>query len=186
LGRRRHTGSMLRSRRRANDNLRSKLDREGAPQGGGRRPRQDSALIWNWYQTLKKGLLLLCCLMATACSVPNSTIREQFEKNVKAYNRMLRWHEIESAGTYLEPEQRDEFMKAAADIKKREVTITDFRILTSECLPDKGTGEVMAEFDYYILPSNRIKTQNYHQDWVYRDINEHKSWMLKSGLPPFE
>jgi hypothetical protein len=46
--RRRRTGSTLRSRRRANDNLQSKLDREGAPQGGGRRPRQDAALIWNW------------------------------------------------------------------------------------------------------------------------------------------
>ena len=138
-------------------------------------------------QTVKMGVLLLCCLMTAACSVPNSTIREEFEKSMKAYNNMLRWHEIENAGMiYLEPEQRDEFMKTAADIKKREVTITDFRILTSECLPDKGTGEVKAEFDYYILPSNRIKTQNYHQDWVYRDIDEHKSWKVKSGLPPFE
>jgi hypothetical protein len=133
------------------------------------------------------GLLLLYCLMTAACSVPNSSIREDFEKSMKAYNKMLRWREIESAGMiYLEPEQRDKFMKAAADIKKREVAITDFRILNSECLPEKGTGEVTAEFDYYILPSNRIKTQSYHQDWVYRNIDEHKRWKLKSGLPPFE
>jgi hypothetical protein len=133
------------------------------------------------------GLLLLLCLMTVACSVPNSTIRDEFEKSMMTYNKMLRWREIESAGMiYLEPERRDEFMKAAADIKKREVTITDFRILTSECLPDKGTGDVTAEFDYYILPSNRIKTQSYHQDWVYRNIDEHKIWKLKSGLPPFD
>ncbi len=133
------------------------------------------------------GLLLLCCLMSAACSVPNSTIREECEKSMKAYNKMLRWHEIEGAGmTYLEPELRDDFLKAAADIKKRDVTITDFRILTTECLPDKGTGEAVAEFDYYILPSNRIKTQSYRQEWVYRDIDEHKSWKVKSALPPFE
>ena len=48
LRRRRRTDSTLRSQRRANDNLQSKLDREGAPQGGGRRPSQDAALIWNW------------------------------------------------------------------------------------------------------------------------------------------
>lgn len=137
--------------------------------------------------TFKVGLLLLCCLMTAACAVPNSTIRGQFETSTKAYNKLLRWHEIESAGMiYVEPESRDEFMKSAADIKKREVTITDFRILTSECLPDKGTGEVMAEFDYYVLPSNRLKTQSYHQDWVYRDSNALKSWKVKSGLPPFE
>ncbi|GFE62096.1 hypothetical protein [Geobacter sp. AOG2] len=138
-------------------------------------------------RTIIGGFLLMCCLMTAACSVPNSTIRDEFEKSTKAYNKLLRWHEIEGAGMiYVEPELRDGFMKAAADIKKREVTITDFRILTSECLPDKGTGEVMAEFDYYVLPSNRIKTQSYHQDWVYRDIDEHKSWKIKSGLPPFE
>jgi hypothetical protein len=138
-------------------------------------------------RTIMGGLLLMCCLMTAACSVPNSTIREECEKSVKAYNKMLRWHEIENAGMiYLEPELRDGFMKAAADIKKREVTITDFRILTSECLPDKGTGEVIAEFDYYILPSNRIKTQSYRQDWVYGGIKERMSWKVKSGLPPFE
>jgi len=138
-------------------------------------------------RTLRGGLLLVCCLMTAACSVPNSTIREECEKSMKAYNKMLRWHEIEGAGMlYLEPELRDEFMKSAADIRKREVTITDFRILTSECLPDKGTGEVRAEFDYYILPSNRIKTQGYRQDWAYREIDGQKSWKVKSGLPPFE
>ena len=138
--------------------------------------------------TLRMGLsLLLYSLITTACSVPKATICEEFDRSMNSYNKMLRWREVESAGmSYLEPEQREGFMRAAADIKKREVTITDFRILTSECLPDKGTGEAMAEFDYYVLPSNRIKTRSYHQDWVYRDINGHKVWKLKSGLPPFE
>jgi len=138
-------------------------------------------------QPLKIWLILLCCLMAAACSAPNSTIQENFEKSMKSYNKMLRWHQIESAGTtFLTPERRDEFIKAAADIKKREVTITDFRILTTDCLPDKGTGEVVTEFDYYILPSNRIKTLSYRQEWVYRDFDGHKSWKVKNGLPVFE
>jgi len=138
-------------------------------------------------RTIMGGLLLVCCLMTAACGASNSTIREECEKSMKAYNKMLRWHEIEGAGmTYLEPELRDDFLKAAADIRKRAVTITDFRILTTECLPDKGTGEVVAEFDYYTLPSNRIKTQNYRQEWVYRETNGQKNWKVKSGLPPFE
>lgn len=138
-------------------------------------------------QMFKMGLLLCCLIMAACSSISESSVRENFEKSMKSYNKMLRWREIENAGmTYMVPEQRDEFMKAAEALRKREVTITDFRILTFECLPDKGTGEVRAEFDYYILPSNRLKTQSYRQDWVYRDINEHKAWKLKSGLPPFE
>ena len=98
---------------------------------------------------------------------------------------MLRWQEVENAGmTYIEPEQRDEFMKGAESLKRRGVTLTDFRILTFECLPERKSGDVVAEFDYYILPSNRIKSVTYRQKWVYEDDLD--SWKLKSGLPAFE
>ncbi len=134
----------------------------------------------------KFGVVLLCALFMTACAT-QSNMREEFEQSMKGYNRMLRWHEVESAGmVYLEPDLRDAFMKAAAAIKKRGVTITDYRILTSECLPEKRSAEVVAEFDYYILPSARVKTIAYRQLWTYREVDEKKSWRLKSGLPVFE
>lgn len=134
----------------------------------------------------KLGLLLLCCLLLGACAT-NAAIREEFEKSVKGYNQMLRWQEVEAAGmTYMEPELREAFMKSAEDIRKKSVTITDYRILTSECLPDKGSASATAEFDYYILPSNRVKTLTYQQQWSYEKNNGKKGWLLKSGLPPFE
>ena len=133
---------------------------------------------------LQFGWLLAICLTMTAC-VTDMGIREEFEKSMRAYNRMLRWQEVENAGmTYIEKEQRDDFMRSAESLKRRGVTLADFRILTFECLPDKKSGDVVAEFDYYILPSNRIKTVTYRQEWVYQDLL--KSWKLKSGLPPFE
>ncbi|HCE66102.1 MAG: hypothetical protein A2X82_14050 [Geobacteraceae bacterium GWC2_55_20] len=133
---------------------------------------------------IKRVLLLTVCLTMTAC-VSEMGLREEFEKSMRAYNRMLRWQEVENAGmTYVDKEQRDEFMRNAESLRRRGVTLTDFRILTFECLPDKKTGDVVAEFDYFILPSNRIKTVTYRQEWVYRDLL--KSWKLKSGLPPFE
>jgi hypothetical protein len=106
---------------------------------------------------------------------------------MKGFNKMLRWRDVENAGMiYLDKELREAFMKTASEIKKRGVTITDYRIMTSECLPDKGTAEVVAEFDYYALPSNRIKTLTYHQKWMYLDSDEKKGWQLKSNLPIFE
>ena len=132
------------------------------------------------------GLMLLCCLMLSAC-VSRMGVGESFEKDMKAYNRMVRWQEVENAGMlYMEPEQREIFLKSAETLKKKGVTITDFRILTSEYLPEKQTGQVVTEFDYYIMPSNRIKTVTYRQEWAYREISEKKSWKLKSGLPLFE
>jgi hypothetical protein len=132
-------------------------------------------------------ILLTLCSCAYALQAKNANIREEFDKGVKAYNKMLRWREVENAGMlYMDPELRDAFMKSAEEFKKREVVITDFRILTSECLPDKKTGEAVTEFDYYVLPSNRIKTLTYRQNWTYLDTEEKKGWQLKSGLPTFD
>ena len=51
---------------------------------------------------------------------------------------------------------------------------------------EKSSATVLAEFDYYTMPSNKIKTLTYKQEWSYREINAKKSWKLKSGLPAFE
>ena len=134
---------------------------------------------------VKPGLILLFCLVMGGC-VTQTGMREEFELSMKNYNKMLRWHEVENAGMiYLEPEQRDSFMTSAETLRKKGVTITDYRILTTECLPEKNSATVMAEFDYYTLPSNKIKTLTYKQEWAYREINAKKSWKLKSGLPAF-
>jgi hypothetical protein len=136
--------------------------------------------------TIKLGILLLCCLLTAAC-VKDTGIREEFDKSVKAYNRMLRWHEMDAAGAlYMVPEQREAFATAAGKINKKDLSITDFRILTMECLAEKESGNALVEFDYFILPSNRIKTLTYKQEWVYYEINEKKSWKVKSALPVFK
>jgi hypothetical protein len=133
-------------------------------------------------------LTMLCCLMLCSCaSMKEANTRESFDRSMKGYNKMLRWQEVESAGMlYMDPDLRDAFLKTAESVRKRGVTITDYRILTSECLPEKGTAEVVAEFDYYVLPSNRIKTLTYRQKWIYIDTDQKKNWQLKSALPDFD
>jgi len=132
-------------------------------------------------------VLMMLCSCAYALQAKHANIREEFDQSMKGYNKMLRWREVESAGmTYLDPELRDTFMKGAEDFKKRGVTITEYRILSSECIPEKGTGEVVAEFDYYALPSNRIQTLTYRQKWIYLDTEEKKGWQLKTVLPTFD
>jgi len=130
---------------------------------------------------------LMLCSCAYVRQAHQANVREEFEKSSKDYNKLLRWRDVESAGMiYMDPELRDAFMKSAEEIKKRGVVITDFRILTSECTPEKKTAQVVAEFDYYALPSNRIKTLTYRQNWTYLDGEDKKGWQLKSGLPPFD
>ena len=135
---------------------------------------------------LTYGIVLLSCMILTACAAATAaSLGEDFDRSVKSYNRMLRWHEIENAGmTYIDPEFRDQYLKQAESLKKRGLAVADFRILTSKYLPEKKSGDVIAEFDYYILPSNKIKTVSYRQEWVYQESI--KSWILKTGLPVFE
>ena len=130
------------------------------------------------------GLLCIACLTLTACAT-RTGLSEELERSVKAYNRMLRWHELENAVViYSDPEQREENQSRAETLKKRGISVTDYRILSTRYLPETQSGDVVAEFDYYILPSNRVKTVSNRQEWVYRE--NIKSWKLKSGLPPFE
>jgi hypothetical protein len=130
-------------------------------------------------------MALCSCGYARQAQLAN--ISEEFDKSMKGYNKMLRWRDMEGAGMmYLDPELKDAFLKTTEDIKKRGVTITDYRILTSECTPEKNSAEVVAEFDYYTLPSNRIKTLTYRQKWTYLDTEEKKGWQLKTPLPDFK
>jgi hypothetical protein len=131
-------------------------------------------------------MLLVCCIFVSGCANQMATC-ETFSKNLKAYNRLIRWQEVESAGmVYLEPALRETFMKSAAGMKKRGVTITDYRILASECLQGNKSAEAIAEFDYYIQPSVRIKTLSYRQLWNFMENSENNGWKLNSGLPAFE
>lgn len=133
---------------------------------------------------LVKGFLCGALMVLTAC-VTQTGLSEEFDRSVKSYNRMLRWHEIENAGsTFVDPDRREDFMKQADSLKKRGLTVADFRILSAKYIPENKSGDVVAEFDYYILPSNKVKTITYRQDWAYRESS--KSWVLKTGLPVFE
>jgi hypothetical protein len=122
--------------------------------------------------------------MLTAC-VTNTGLSEDLDRSVKAYNRMLRWHEIENAViAYMEPDQVADHLKQADILKNRGLSVTDYRILSTQYIPEKRSGDVVAEFDYFLLPSNRIKTVSYRQEWLY--MEKTKSWKLKSRLPAFE
>lgn len=134
---------------------------------------------------IKLGIVVLSCLATVACA-NHSGMREQFEKSVKDYNRLLRWHEIPAAGVhYMVPEQRKAFMAAAEKINTKDLSITDYRILTMECRTEKESGSAVVEFDYFILPSNRLKTLTYTQEWTYLDSGGAKSWKVQSVLPAF-
>ena len=130
--------------------------------------------------------VLLLCLTFSAC-MPSRVIRSEFEKSVKDYSRMLRWQEIAAAGPmYVPNESREQYVEDSVSIKKRDVIVTDFRVLSMEYYEEKLQGKALVEFDYYILPSNNIKTLSDKQDWEYGETGSEKGWKVKSPLPAFD
>lgn len=133
-------------------------------------------------------IFLFAMIFICGCAYSrNYNMRDDFEHSMKSYNKMLRWHEVENAGLlYIDTELREAFMETADSLKKRGVTITDYRIITYECLPEKKKAEVVTEFDYYALPSNRIKTITYRQKWIYAGEGGEAKWNLQTPLPSFD
>jgi hypothetical protein len=131
-------------------------------------------------------ILLLILVTTGACArIKTFNALNDFEKSSKRYNQMLRWHELNMAGsTFADDSVKEEYTDRARAAKG--VTITDYRVLSQECSPEKKTARAVVEIDYYIPPSVTLKTVEDVQKWEYVDINEKKFWRLKTLLPEFK
>ncbi|CAH2032275.1 hypothetical protein [Trichlorobacter ammonificans] len=118
--------------------------------------------------------------------------QEACDKVIKTYNRMIRWQEAEKAAlTYVDRSQRDRFVGAAESLRRRNVTMADMRILASECRAEHRSAEAVVEFDYFVLPDNRLKTVTDRQKWLFREESsdlpdQTEGWKLTTPLPEFK
>ncbi len=119
----------------------------------------------------------------TACRTLGVT-QAECERSSRDYNRMVRWQEFASANaTYVEQDIRRAFEVKVAAAKG--ITLVDYRIVSLACDPDKGEARATVEFDYYRLPSTRVRTVTDTQQWVYHDADGESGWRLTSLFPDF-
>lgn len=131
-------------------------------------------------------LLLLTAVLAGAAGCrTNALVAEQLDRSTRDYNQMLRWREFENAcATFAEKGIREECLKRVKD--DRDVAITDYRIRSREVDIEKGAATLSVEIDYYRLPSNRVKTVEYRQKWVYEGDSSSGTWRVKNLFPAFD
>lgn len=137
--------------------------------------------------------LLLVPLVLNGCAAyQNMNRRETCDKSIKDYTKLVRWQEAEKAAiAFVDAKQRPSYDKTAESLRRRNVTIADARILAQQCLSEKRTAEATVEFDYFILPDNRLKTLTDRQVWIFRestkeDPDQGDGWKLASPLPDFK
>lgn len=138
-------------------------------------------------------LLLLVPLILGGCAAyKNMNRQEACDKMINDYSRMLRWQEAEKASiVFVDAKKRPDFDKTAEKLRRRGISIADYRILAKECMSNKKKAEATVEFDYYILPDNRLKTLTDHQTWIFREESPAEpelaeGWKLTSPLPEFK
>ncbi len=136
-------------------------------------------------------LLMMVPLVAGGCSTYSKYGRgEECERTIKDYSKAVRWLELEQAAlSMVAKEQREAYVQAAEQVRRRGVTMVDFRILAQECRPEQGTAEAIMEFDYFAMPDNRLKTASDRQKWVYREQSaddQVPGWKLTSPPPQFK
>jgi len=138
-------------------------------------------------------MLALTTLLLNGCAAYKKVSRnESCEKIIKDYNRMIRWQEAEKASiVFVDKNKRPVFDRTAESLRRRGITIADYRILAQECLVDNKKAESTVEFDYFILPDYRLKTVTDRQHWVFNEENPaepdlDEGWKLISPLPEFK
>lgn len=138
-------------------------------------------------------LLLLLPVVLNGCAAyQNMNRREACDKSIKDYTKLVRWQEAEKAAiAFVDPKQRSVYDKAAEILRRRHVSIADARILAQQCQIEKRSAEATVEFDYFILPDNRLKTLTDRQVWVFRESTKEypdqgDGWKLTSPLPEFK
>lgn len=127
-------------------------------------------------------LILVVALLGGCETMKKRNIAWELDEYSKRYNKMLRWHEMDTAVHVFPPEElQQEFARKVQAAKN--VTVTDFRIKKMECFPEKGEATVILDIDYYREPSITMKTVEDKQEWKYLGEKDNKRWRLMT-LPP--
>lgn len=127
-------------------------------------------------------LIVVVALLGGCETMQKRNIAWELDEYSNRYNKMLRWHEMDTAVYVFPPvERQQEFARKVQAAKN--VTVTDFRIKKMECIPEKGEATVILDIDYYREPSITVKTVEDKQEWKYLGNEDNRRWRLMT-LPP--
>ena len=136
-----------------------------------------------------KKLVVLSFLIVqfTACGSYKAlqSVREDLHSSVREYNDLVRQNEFDKAKFFVYEKVREEFEVRAQAAKS--VKVSDYRVLSTDYETGKGEEIIEVNFNYYIPPSNILKTVVDRQKWsfVYVKDEERKRWRLMTPLPEF-
>jgi len=123
--------------------------------------------------------LLLGAVLTSACVSTFDFRREElFEDTAKAYGRLIRWSDFESAQAFLGPAESG----AKATLPK-DVRVTGYEVRQTAYDPGKHKVVQVVSISYFLTNDPRHRTLQDQQLWEFDSATD--TWLLKSGLPNF-
>lgn len=127
--------------------------------------------------------LLLLFLLLAGCRNPY-LVAQRFDDTYREYSQLVRWQEHQNAClSFADPDIADECLARAGVAKG--ASMVDYRVKGVDMDAEKGTATVRVEFDYYVLPSTRLKTLEDVQEWRYEEVDGTERWRIVTPLPEF-
>ena len=129
-------------------------------------------------------LLVVFVLVLAGCRNPY-LVAQRFDDTHREYNQLVRWQEHQNACLgFADSSVADECLARAGAAKG--ASMVDYRVKGLDVDPAKGTATVRVEFDYYVLPSTRLKTLEDVQEWRYEEVDGTERWRIVTPLPEFK
>jgi len=129
-------------------------------------------------------LLLPCVLLLLGASgcvtwfTDPMGYKADFDRTQRQYTNYLRWGEIERAGRFVDPEQRDAFMRLAPAFAT--MRITDYEI--GEISYESDHASVTVTYAGYSLDTFVEHTIREDQQWYRKDSTS--GWKVRSDIAP--
>ena len=128
--------------------------------------------------------MLSLALMLSAC-VGAMDQGPGLERVTRGFSEAMRWQDFPGAARFLESSLQDAFLQQFAGNSDLHVVESSFRTLEVE----QQGGSARAEYllKYYLLPSNRIRTWRWRQEWqlTREKLTKPGIWMIVRPPPAF-
>ena len=129
-------------------------------------------------------ILASIVLLLSACVGPLDQ-GPGLERASRGFSEAMRWQDFHGAARFLESAQQEAFFEQFAENSDLHVVDSWFR--TIEVDQAAGTAEAEYLLKYYLLPSNRVRTWSWSQEWrlIRGKMTKPGIWMITAAPPPF-
>ena len=135
--------------------------------------------------TVLKIITVLLFLLTSGCQTfQQADQKTLLDEALRDYMQYLRWQDFYDAATFMVKENRAAFLEDFSG--KEGLNITDLTLVNLEPTANPNEYQVVLRLEYFLLPSNTVRTKDIHQTWVlFLDPSSFKpkGWFIVTPFP---